>query len=291
MSTTLVAASMAMFYYVNQPVAEMREGPAANSEIVSQAYFSEEVSPCEESGLSSNVSGEWMKIQTKVDGYKGWVKRSSVCMRKNPYPLSGDIVARVNRCAAHLYDKEDTIYGPIMTLPFESRLVLMKKEQEHTQDRWIKVCLPDGREGYIQRGDISFDCSPLSKQKMCELAERFLNLPYTWGGRSSFGYDCSGFVQMLYRQMHILIPRDSKDQIRWEKFSPVSMDQLSPGDCIFFGLAKDNIRHVGLYVGDGKFIHATVAENAPYIHKSSLSSSEWNGNGRFVYREARTLKQ
>ena len=123
---------------------------------------------------------------------------------------------------------------------------------------------------------------------MCSLSLNFLNLPYTWGGRSSFGYDCSGFVQMLYRQMGLYIPRDTKDQISWEKFKSIPIEDLSTGDLIFFGIDKDKIRHVGLYLGDQKFIHSTVAENAPYIHISSLRDADWNGPGRFAYRAART---
>ena len=96
---------------------------------------------------------------------------------------------------------------------------------------------------------------------------------------------------MLYRQMGIYLPRDSKDQIHWEGFTAIPIDQLLPGDLIFFGLAQDKIRHVGLYLGNNKFIHATVAENAPYIRVSLLSDPEWNGSGRFVYRAARTLKK
>jgi Cell wall-associated hydrolases (invasion-associated proteins) len=68
-----------------------------------------------------------------------------------------------------------------------------------------------------------------------ELSKRFLELPYTWGGRSSFGYDCSGFVQMLYRQMGIFIPRDAIDQMHWEKFTPIPIEEAQLGDLYFLG--------------------------------------------------------
>jgi gamma-D-glutamyl-L-lysine dipeptidyl-peptidase len=283
MITNLFLASLP-FYYINEPVVNMREKPGTESEIVSQAYYSEAIRTLEE-------AVDWVKIETTIDHYQGWVKKSVLV--QTPKAFSSDpssVIARVNRCAAHLYGVSDTVFGPMMTLPFESRLEVLEPKQE-SDSRWIKVSLVDGRQGYIQRGDITLNPNLLNSNEMCALSGHFLNLPYTWGGRSSFGYDCSGFVQMLYRQMGIYLPRDSKDQIQWEGFAAISLDNLLPGDLIFFGLAQDKIRHVGLYLGNNKFIHATVAENAPYIHTSLLSDPEWNGSGRLVYRAARSLKK
>ncbi|MCH9717001.1 MAG: C40 family peptidase, partial [Gammaproteobacteria bacterium] len=52
----------------------------------------------------------------------------------------------------------------------------------------------------------------MTKDEMIFLSQKFLGCPYTWGGRSSFGFDCSGFVQMLYKEMGICLPRDSGPQ-------------------------------------------------------------------------------
>ncbi len=280
----LLLAYLSFFYYINAPFTDMRELPKSDAEIVSQAYFSEEVNVLQE-------AQDWVKIETLADHYQGWTKKSSLCQRQDSFLSSSSaITARVNRCAAHLYSVQDTIYGPILTLPFDSKLEVLDPKQE-SDSRWIKVALVDGREGFIQRGDVTLTQTPLNRNQMCALSLQFLGLPYTWGGRSSFGYDCSGFVQMLYRQMGIYMPRDSKDQIRWDGFSLVSIDNMVPGDLIFFGLAEDKIRHVGVYLGNSQFIQSTVAENAPYIRISRLSDPEWNGSGRFKYIAARTLKQ
>jgi len=283
MITSLLSA--AMFFYVSSPVIDMREQSNDTSEIVSQAYYSELVNVLEE-------TPDWCKIETTADHYQGWVKSKD--LYKRPVKFLSDpgcIVAKVNRCAAHLYNVQDTIYGPILTLPFDSLLEILDPKDPSSNSRWIKVGLIDGREAFIQRGDVTFNSELLDHFKMCNLSLFFLDLPYTWGGRSSFGFDCSGFVQMLYRQMGYSIPRDTKDQIKWEKFKSISVDELSPGDLIFFGLDKDKIRHVGLYLGNQKFIHATVQENSPYIHISSLTDPDWNGLGRFTYKTARTLAE
>lgn len=283
MTLPLLIASM--FFYVNTPVIDMRELPNDNAEIVSQTYYTEQINILEE-------TPEWLKIETVLDHYKGWIKNRGLCKRQAVFLSNpGSVAAKVNRCAAHLYGLEDTVYGPILTLPFDSRLEVIEPKGD-SNSRWIKVALIDGREAFIQRGDVTLNTDfLLDKIKVCSLSLNFLNLPYTWGGRSSFGYDCSGFVQMLYRQMGLHLPRDTKDQIVWEKFKNIPIEDLSAGDLIFFGLDKDKIRHVGLYLGDQKFIHSTVAENAPFIHISSLTDPDWNGSGRFAYRAARTLAE
>lgn len=279
---TLPSLLASMLFYVNTPVIDMREQPNDSAEVVSQAYYTEQVNILEE-------TPEWLLIETAVDHYQGWIKNKGLCRRQTVFLSNpGRVAAKVNRCAAHLYGIEDIVYGPILTLPFDSHLEVLEPKGA-SNSRWIKVALVDGSEAFIQRGDVTLNTDLLDKVEVCSLSLNFLNLPYTWGGRSSFGYDCSGFVQMLYRQMGLYIPRDAKDQIIWENFKSITIDELSAGDLIFFGLDQDKIRHVGLYLGDQKFIHPTIAENAPYIRISSLTDPEWDGSGRYIYRAARTL--
>lgn len=283
MTYLFFAAVTSFFYYINVPNVELREIPTSDSEIVSQVFFSENIKPLEE-------SGEWIKIESVLDKYKGWVKKGCFCSRESPFlGESSKTIAKVNRCAAHLYHVQDTIYGPIMTLPYESKLEVLEPI-EPSVSRWIKVALPDDRVAFIQRGDVTINPTIIDRNAMCALSLQFIGLPYTWGGRCSFGYDCSGFVQMLYRQMGIYIPRDTKNQIKWDGFKAITFEELQPGDLIFFGLAEDKIRHVVMYLGNDHIIQATIAENAPYIHISKLSDPDWNGSGRFSFRAARSFK-
>jgi len=266
-------------YYVKTPTTNMRKQPNLKSEIISQGYFSEGVKVLEK-------TDEWTKIETSIDQFQGWVEKHSLCKRKTPFPSNPSATfAKVNRCKAHVYDKQDTIYGPILTLPFDSLLEIIEPDNI-INSRWIKVLLVDGRKGYIQRGDVTLDFALLNCDQICTLSKQFLGLPYTWGGRSGFGYDCSGFVQMLYRQMGVFLPRDSKMQMHWKGFTPLELKHLSPADLIFFGSSVDKICHVGLSLGGNQFIHATVAENSPFIHISSLSDPTWDGSGQFTYRNA-----
>lgn len=263
----------------------MRQRPDRTSEVVSQAIFSEQVK------LHEQV-GEWAKIETVIDHYLGWIKREELHSRKNNFfEDSNNLYVQVNRNAAHLYHVQDTIYGPLLTLPFESRLCVIEPLSA-SNSRWIKVAMHNDSEAYVQRGDITFTPTRLNNfHEMCGFSQKFLGLPYTWGGRSSFGYDCSGFVQMLYRQMGIYLPRDSKDQCRWEGFQEVSIEHIQSGDLIFFGLDVNQIRHVGMCVDEGSFINATILENMPYIHMSLIDGADWRADrkGKYPFRTIRRL--
>lgn len=86
-------------------------------------------------------------------------------------------------------------------------------------------------------------------------AERFVGIPYRWGGENVVdGMDCSGFVRAVYNLCGLSIPRTSRDQFR--AGDAVDKQDLQDGDLVFFGASADKINHVGIYVGDGKFVHA-----------------------------------
>ena len=86
-------------------------------------------------------------------------------------------------------------------------------------------------------------------------AERFVGIPYRWGGDTVVeGMDCSGFVRAVYNLCGINIPRTSREQFKVGE--NVGRDSLMDGDLVFFGGSEDQINHVGIYVGNGHFVHA-----------------------------------
>lgn len=93
---------------------------------------------------------------------------------------------------------------------------------------------------------------------LVEYAKKFLGTPYVWGGTTPDGFDCSGFVQYVYKHFGYNIPRTTKEQIKVGYDAPV--DQLQPGDLLFFDTqgsgTPTDVSHVGMYIGDGMFIHA-----------------------------------
>jgi cell wall-associated NlpC family hydrolase len=83
-----------------------------------------------------------------------------------------------------------------------------------------------------------------------KLVQRFIGVPYLWGGESAAGFDCSGLVKHVYALAGIAMPHNVAQQYKYGV--PVSRDELKPGDLVFF----DQLRHNGIYVGEGKFVHA-----------------------------------
>lgn len=256
-------------FVVSVPVANMFSAPSANVDVVSQAIFSTNVDELAE-------QPGWVKIRTPDDGYTGWVSDSDLVeLHGNVgYATTGE-VAEVEELRAHLYPNPDvTTHAPLLTLPFEARLEIVK---EKPGDRWLQVHLPDGRTAWVQRGDVALSANGGADLKahmhipeMVQFSHRFLGLPYTWGGSSSFGYDCSGFVQMLMRQRGYLIPRDADVQAAWSGFEPVKVSALRAGDVLFFG-SDGKITHTGMYIGNGKFIQATTHDH-PIIQISPLNA-------------------
>ena len=91
-------------------------------------------------------------------------------------------------------------------------------------------------------------------------AKQLLGIKYVWGGTGPYNYDCSGFTQKIYRDAGIKIPRVSRDQAKVGQY--VSYENLKRGDMIFFDTKKHplgKVTHVGIYLGNGDFIHASSA--------------------------------
>jgi cell wall-associated NlpC family hydrolase len=91
---------------------------------------------------------------------------------------------------------------------------------------------------------------PPTHSSVVSIAERYLGVPYRWGGASPSGFDCSGLVMYVYGQVGVSLPHSSYAQ--YGMGSPVSRSDLQPGDLVFF----DGLGHVGIYVGGNSFIHA-----------------------------------
>jgi gamma-D-glutamyl-L-lysine dipeptidyl-peptidase len=240
----------------------MYSRPTDDADVVSQAIYGANV------GVLEQKDG-WARIRT-ADDYTGWAPVAAL-RSGQPYASKGR-VAEVQSLFAHVYREASlTRHAPVITVPFETKLEVIA---EPAQQNWIQVRLPDDRPGWLQLGDVAFDPKPLSIPEMIALGKRFLGLPYTWGGTSSFGYDCSGLTQMLCRRRAIYMPRDAQPQAEWNGVAPVERKDLQPGDLLYFGSSEKHITHTGLYIGDGKFINATAHET-PTVRIDNLSDPHW----------------
>jgi len=256
-------------------VANMFSGPSDKTDVVSQAIYGSNVKLLQ-------ARGEWSRIQTS-DQYKGWTRSRylRVLLTGDGYATAGSTV-QVESLFANIYAEPNvTQHKPIITVSYETRLEVAPEESpkkgkpaEAHSERWLKVRLPEQRDGWIQTSDVTSDPKPLTIPESIELAKRFLGFPYLWGGRSSFGFDCSGFTQMLVRARGINMPRDADLQAAWSGVGAVERKDLQPGDLLFFGSSQKEITHTGMYIGEGQFIHDTT-NGHPVVQISKLDDQPW----------------
>ncbi len=109
-------------------------------------------------------------------------------------------------------------------------------------------------------------------QRAVALSANYLGVPYVYGGRSPSGFDCSGFTSYVYSQLGVTLPRTSSAQSAYG--IAVEKSDLMPGDLVFFATGGGGVSHVGLYVGNGSFIHAPVPGTS--VSYANLHSSYWS---------------
>jgi cell wall-associated NlpC family hydrolase len=129
---------------------------------------------------------------------------------------------------------------------------------------------PDGREGYVRKDEcLSFDewsSREPDIMTVIKVARQMTGSPYLWGGASGKGTDCSGFTKLAYFSQGLILARDSSQQARFGE--PVDISDpgnLQKGDLLFFGRSADRVSHVGIYLGNGNFIHSSGR-----VHISSI---------------------
>lgn len=159
---------------------------------------------------------------------------------------------------------EDTggaIKGKRLDLLFET-----KKEAYNWGRRKVRVAILP--KGYKPGGNVSERRTSLLKE-----AQRYSGVPYVWGGTSPRGFDCSGFVHYVYKQKGINIPRETVSLYNGAR--KVSADQAKPGDIVFFHRTYNTskpISHVGIYIGNGKMIHASSSRG---VIIANINTSYW----------------
>ncbi len=136
----------------------------------------------------------------------------------------------------------------------------------------IRVPDPADIEAAAAEGGMSAPSARLAAD-VVETALSVMGTPYRWGGEGTDGFDCSGLIQYSYGEHGIILPRVSRDQARTGVAVAKNLEALQPGDILTFSASGSGISHVGLYVGDGSFIHSASSG----VKLSSLTTGEGDG--------------
>lgn len=217
-------------------VSPLRKTANDRSEMVSQLLFGECVELLEKKGRS------WIFVRVLHDAYEAWM---------DPKQL-------------HLFEEKE-----LMQFQSANHIALELVESVKSTDQALPILigssLPkfDGLSMKLPFGKYQYSglsihlLEPFNKVDiLLNIAKKYLHAPYLWGGRSPFGIDCSGYVQVVFKTIGLALPRDAKEQVK--EGIPVNfVTEVLPGDLAFFHNQDGRIHHVGIMLEQGRILHAS----------------------------------
>ncbi|MGE5313427.1 MAG: NlpC/P60 family protein [Acidobacteriota bacterium] len=242
-------------------VVQVMAAPTYRSEQVTQMLLGEAAD------LLQSEGEDWARVRLHADGYIGWVSRNQIAEIE-----LGDMVDWIEsvkvtpkRFVIPLYTAADKQSDPAGEFLFGTFLPVLQSDR-----RFTKLMLPDGTHAFAESSLVKKPArapKAFSSERIIETARMFLGIPYVWGGRSVKGFDCSGFVQTVFRLNGIELPRDAS--LQWKTGMDAGRDhaRFAEGDLLFFGPSAERITHVAISLGEDLFIH-----ESGNVHCSSLDS-------------------
>ena len=264
---------------VNISVCNIRKEPRHSAELVTQGILGAPVKVFKK-------KGSWFLIQTP-DRYIGWVDAGGI-----EWLAEHGLKEYINRKKIIFTG----IYGFSYKNPEEDSRIISDLTSgnilflEEKLDHYYKVSYPDGRLAFVRKSESrTFEAwlseTSFDPDKLTAVAYSMLGFPYLWGGTSSKGMDCSGFTKTVYFMNGYVLPRDASQQesIGTLVDDKKAFEALQTGDLLFFGRAatdstNEKVVHVGMWIGDMKFIHASGNIHVSSMNPESDIFDEYNRN-------------
>ena len=242
----------------------IREFPSTNSKIVAAVKQWDKVNV-------TGITGAWYQIK-RGNGDTAYIASEYVIgedldLVKTvnvdvPSNLVENTYALVNASSLNVRTAPSTSAESLASLPNGDVVDVIESGSE-----WIKIKTEDGVEGYVNTSFVTIrsgekpsrSLASSKGQQVIDYAKQFLGTPYVWGGTNlKSGVDCSGFVYSVYKNFGISLNRSSASMA--SNGVPVSKNELVAGDLVLFdttGANDGGISHVGIYMGDGQYIHSS----------------------------------
>jgi len=233
-----------------QAIVPIRREPSEPGEMVTQLLFGETVSVIE-----NNI--QWMRVTCDYDNYSGWCdsKCLSIISEDDYRQLSETNYAVTSMLFAPIIEiTKPSIYW----LPAGATFYFTKKEEFSIAGSTFKA--PD-------------QMTLSTNERIENLAQSFINVPYIWGGRSSFGADCSGFIQTVFKIYKTRLPRDAYQQAGCGE-SVDSFSEAKSGDLLFFENSVKKIVHVGMLLPNNQIVHASGKIRIDTVDQQGIYNTE-----------------
>jgi gamma-D-glutamyl-L-lysine dipeptidyl-peptidase len=217
-------------------VVPVRKDSADVSEIVTQLLFGDDYQV-----LEITTDRKWLKIKITYDQYEGWIdskQHTSISREYFEYVSRADLKIATDLTSSLLYNKTPLTILMGSVIPI-SGAELFRMEDQFAFNGESKTLGLKREFDFVQ-----------------SIAMKYLNAPYLWGGKSPFGIDCSGFVQMVFKIAGYKLLRDASQQANQGK-SVNSLNESQPGDLAFFKNNQGAITHTGIILKDQRIIHAS----------------------------------
>lgn len=239
----------------DQAVVPVRIQPGDQQEMSNQLLFGDMV-------VIKGQVKDWLLIETFDDQYEGWVDQKQLSIIENE--LFNQLIISERNYVVTLAEE---VFGE------ENKKMLLTRgaflpfyEKKEFSIKGIKY-------PFIKEVKCSSDS--YQSDQLIELAKSYLGSPYLWGGRSPFGIDCSGFVQVVFKMFGFYLPRDASQQVQHGE-SVNFIHEAVAGDLAFFGNDEGTIIHVGILVNDSQIIHASGCVRIDTIDHQGIFNQETN---------------